>query len=249
MADEIESSGRGEHRRGEPLKRATALRALPFALSLAVLLALSSCQSESRVIVLIGDSILEGRMQKTDTETVMGGELAIPGILAQRLEPAHQLHNLGYGGTSVRDWHPRDWKEGGAPGTPIFETIPASDIAVILLGTNDAIGHFEEDSRTVPPDEFEERLRDIVEALKSKPVSNIILVTPPVPPLWRGKDQGELLAQYAPRVLSVCRRTESTCVDLAASMPDSGYIQGIHPTAEGHAFIAEQLLRALEDLL
>jgi lysophospholipase L1-like esterase len=207
------------------------------------------CQPEPKLIVLVGDSILQGTIQRTKDEISVGGEQSIPGILQSQLEPPNRLVNVSYGGTTVRDWHPDDWLEGWAPGELIFDRIPSCDVVVILLGTNDAVGHFEEHRRPVSPSEYEAKLLEIVERLQIDIADNILLVTPPLPPAWRGKEQAARIAQYPAHVLAVCEKTGVACLDLAASMPDRGYIGGIHPSAAGHAFIAAQLLEALAPLL
>ncbi len=132
---------------------------------------------------------------------------------------------------------------------PLFDGIPDSDIVVILLGTNDALGFGEPNDASVPPAEFEENLLEIVETLLRNGVEDVVVLISAMPPYWRGTEKGRLISAYSELTPAVCRQTGSTCVDLSVGMPEAGYVEWIHPTVVGHAHIAERLLATLHDLL
>jgi len=172
--------------------------------------------------------------------------------------------NRGVGAATSRDWDPNDFRVDdlhfvanetlyGPQG--LFYNIPAADVVVHYVGTNDAVAFFEEG----PPldvREYAAKIADFAITLRRRGVAHVLLVAPPVPAAWRGTEQGARLQGYAVGVREACRRIaelapDSPClIDAAREFPAEGWDRNaIHPNAAGHAFLARMVLDAIVPLL
>lgn len=230
-----------EHRPGIP--RAVAALALLGAL-------LGACAGAPTRVVLIGDSITHG--------VVAGGGPPFAERLAGRLGEGYEVVNLGCGGTTSLDWRPG---AAPAPGCSaeralyVERAAPAlpARIAVVLLGTNDALG-FRAPFPT-PPEAYRRALHELVAALREDGAGTVLLMTPPPPPPaamgatpWMLRN----LHRYRKQVIALCGSAPGAArgPDLFVRLEPRIHLEGgdVHPNALGHEAIAEALAARIEEI-
>jgi lysophospholipase L1-like esterase len=116
---------------------------------------------------------------------------------------------------------------------------------VIMLGTNDAItwyqaniGNFSQDYK---------RLIASFHELPSKPQVYLV-VPPPILDNTLGLNSTILEQQIIPQIRQIAQQTSTPLIDYhqeMASHPEY-FEDGVHPTIEGSAFIAEKVLEAIK---
>jgi lysophospholipase L1-like esterase len=219
---------------------ARRVRAGRAASAAAALLLLGAGGGGERRVLLLGDSITAGAVSGSSPELLSGANG--PGYasrLADALGPLVRVSNLGIGGTTTTDW-----RERLAGSWPV-----AADVAVVLLGTNDALA-----PPSRPPTSrtgFAANLRAIASELAPGFGVVVLLTPPPAPaanehasPEWTAR-----LAGYRDEVRAACAELERVvCGPVLDSRAD--FHEGnIHPNAAGHAKIADALAAALRPLL
>jgi lysophospholipase L1-like esterase len=182
-------------------------------------------------VLLVGDSITRG---------VVAGQGGPPYAerLAELLGDGYAIANLGIGGTNTQDW------TRPAAQARFAREAPA-DLAVVLLGTNDAMGHPRREPLT--PESYESALRELIGGLVASGVERVILMTPPPSVNPRAVRR---LPSYRQRILAICdSEPHTSCgpdllmlLDTAEDIDPIGYV---HPTARGHEKIAAALAPAI----
>lgn len=232
--------------------------------------------NEAINVALVGDSITKGM---ANDASIPGGfswvcweescfaarfSAYIQNAYEDGLIPKVNVINIGVSGATSRDYDPNDY---GADdyhflankliqtdqGRPLFQTIPASRVVVLYLGTNDTIGIFETQG-VVTPGEYKSHLIDIVTTLYRNGVGYVTLVTPPIPSVWIDQPEGERMREYREAILDVCalvgQKADDCYLDLQTDYPADEWIFGaVHPTLAGHEFIGEALFEHLKPLL
>ncbi|GAA3062072.1 hypothetical protein GCM10010464_27930 [Pseudonocardia yunnanensis] len=174
------------------------------------------------MVMLFGDSML-GRFTK-------------PRILAleRELNDAATVYNCAAGGWDSSDCAPR--------AAVLARLAPA--VVVVSLGANDCAPW-----KRVPPEEFAENVRIVVEAFRS---SSVVGLLPPVirevgRPETAGRTNAEL-DRYR-EILRVAVGP-AACVDLATVLADVDFApledDGLHLTAESYAAVIPALARVVE---
>ncbi|MEN8184194.1 MAG: SGNH/GDSL hydrolase family protein [Myxococcota bacterium] len=221
-------------------------------LSLVTLVAVSATGATAgpREVLLIGDSITQGMVSGD-------GGLPYAEVLAELLGPDYDVINAGCGGASSLDWtlSQPDVICGGVgilePG--LFEAhaephLP-SDLAVVLLGTNDASGFFEPIPVEVPS--YAAAMNEIVWNLLVAPTRHVILMTAPDHD-WEDPDRVARLAGYRDEILALCdSHPRIACGPDLHQLLDLGvhFAPGdVHPNADGHATIATELAEVVTDV-
>jgi lysophospholipase L1-like esterase len=203
--------------------------------------------AQSREVLLIGDSITWG---------MVSGE---PGPsyaerLGELLGPDFDVINAGCGGASSLDWtlSQPDVICGGVgilePGLFEAHALPhvPSHVAVVLLGTNDAVGFFE----PVPVEvaTYGASINEIVWNLLTNGVRRVILMTAPDHD-WEDPDRVARLAGYRDEILALCAdHPRVVCgPDLYGLLDLNVHFEpnDVHPNAAGHARIADDLTDAV----
>ena len=158
-------------------------------------------------IVLVGDSYLEGAVvdQIIDINILPGEErtcwrrTCIAAVIQDhfdKVDPYINVKNIGAGGSTTRDWSPVafrtediHWEINRAP---LFDTIPAGNIAVIHLGANDTTGFGEVDPANpdrgigyVGPKEFRDNIATIVDTLTNRGFEHVVILGTLSGPNWR----------------------------------------------------------------
>jgi lysophospholipase L1-like esterase len=198
-------------------------------------------------VLLIGDSITAGSVSEPKGP-------AYPERLAAEFGEALEIVVAACDATTTRDWLP----EGGsrACGQQVVRpdlytglVIPALpvDVAVLLLGSNDAHGYREREPISV--EEYGTNLRAIADALLSGGAERVVLMSAP-PTYHRVKRYRRLMSLRA-QVSQICGDVERidcgpNLFDLLA--PEDFAPENLHPNGEGHVKIAQALAETLQPL-
>jgi lysophospholipase L1-like esterase len=201
-------------------------------------------------ILLIGDSITEGSvsyLNGTDTSCLRG--LCYAERLSMILGSGYQITNAGVGGSTTVDWTrstpaiPHVLVE-GAP-TTLFSgvAVPSlpSEIVLIMLGVNDAIGFFE----PIPtlPSVYSENLDEMIHRIFDLGANQVILVKP-TPLFAFDASVQNRLKDYGSVIDSLCATTADVICgpDLLTLLTRNDFERDdLHPNPTGHEKIAMAL--------
>lgn len=208
-------------------------------------------------ILLLGDSLTQTSLE--------GWGAAVANMYQRRAD----IVNRGMSGYNTR-WYLRYAQEEG-----IFSVDSVVDENVVLVtiffGANDAALK-DLDGKHVPVPEYKENLGIMVhKAKRNYPKAKIILVSPP--PVHKGqrldfqkqryKDKAtgipertlEHTQQYSQACMEQAKDSNVPCLDLFSAMVEAGgdnegfgkfLSDGLHFSKEGHNFVAEQVLQAIQ---
>ncbi len=217
----------------------------------ASLLPAYACEQKPVRVLLVGDSITVG---------VTSGEAGLS--FAQRIEEHFgsevELVNRACGGASATDWtlsQPgTDCGLWGQKPPGLFEALAMpelpADFAILLLGTNDAVGYNEPEP--VRAGVYGRSLAEVTQNLLSAGAGKVILIAPPhvphVPkPNWRGAEQR--LRNYGRQVRRICSANPRVVCgpDLFDLLDVREHFesQNLHPNRSGHEVIATALAGTL----
>lgn len=183
---------------------------------------------ERKTILFFGNSITAGYQLDMDE--------AFPAIIQTWLDSlgySYQVINAGLSGETTAGGKSRiEW---------VLSTIP--DVFVLELGANDGL-------RGLPLEETRKNLQDIVDMVKkANPNAKIVFAGMQVPPNL-GQDYTQTFQQIFPELTE---KNEATLIPFilegVAGNPSLNLGDGIHPTPEGHAILAETVWRYLQPLL
>jgi hypothetical protein len=153
------------------------------------------------------------------------------------LHPEWEVRVVAVNGTKLIDWGPRADLESDED---LFSTIPAGDVAVVLLGANDTINVFRPGG-PVRQAEFELRAKHLTWALLDRGYERVVWLTTPVAQKWVGTPGVEvLLREYAEAIKVVCTEMRRCrWVDLQARLGPGEVTNpsNVHFTTSGHARI------------
>ena len=206
------------------------------ALALLSTLPLASADAATKVL-LIGDSVTAGFVSGPPGASY-------PEVLQAALGSGYTVIAEGCGGSSSLDWHPE-------PGSPVSgcglvphytefaqSHLPA-EFAVVLLGTNDALGFFE--TGPTAANHYANTIFDLVEALRLDGAGQVILMSAPSLCESADEEAKSLLSAYATATDIICRLTDTSLCgpDLHELLdPELDFAKcDIHPNAGGHAAI------------
>ena len=197
-----------------------------FLIVVALLVGVDAASAEEPVIVVLGDSLTAGLGLLPDE--------AYPVLLEQRLRRegfAYRVVNAGVSGdTTAAGLRRVEW---------VLRSRPA--IVIVALGANDGLRH-----QSVAT--MRDNLVAIVQRLRAAGAT-VLLAGMRVPPNY-GDEYGRAFTAVFP---DVARTTgvplAPFLLDGVAGDPRLNQPDGIHPTAEGHRFIADHLWPYLKPLL
>ncbi|MEK3885749.1 SGNH/GDSL hydrolase family protein [Paenibacillus sp. PL2-23] len=207
-------------------------------------------------VLFQGDSITDGGRGRNDDPNHILGH-SYPYLIASRLAHIHaekrpQFINRGVSGDRVSDLYAR-WNEDAISLKP--------DLISILIGVNDA-WRIMNRLPSGATDRFERAYRHLLQETKEVlPNAKLVLCEPFILqtgatadnwPEWAAK-----LSSYREIVLGLSREFGTQHVplqeafDRAATRTDAAYWlwDGVHPTAAGHALIAEEWLSVVRPIL
>lgn len=200
-------------------------------------------------VLLIGDSITFGTMSGN-------GGASYADSLAVCLGEKFKVVNAGCGGASSLDWtltFPGTICGGvgilpdGLFSTRVLPNLP-SRMAVVMLGTNDAIGYLE--PQPVAVETYRLALNEIISNLQDRHVKSVVLMTPP-DHAWSDPAARNRLVGYRDQVLKACSRMRRVfcgpdvfeLLDLESDFDGNS----IHPNAAGHQKIAGALCQWIKE--
>lgn len=125
----------------------------------------------------------------------------------------------------------------------MLNQIPPIEVFVLELGANDGL-------RGIQPAETQNNLQKIIDQVKTRyPEVSIVIAGMEVPPNMGDTYADEFRAVF--RNLAIVNQTALIpfLLDGVAGEPDLNLEDGIHPTAEGHEIVAENVWSQLKDLL
>jgi len=209
---------------------------------------LSTSASAQPKMIFIGDSITAGLGASSPDEN---------GFVAQLADrfPEIAVVNAGCSGSTVRDWT-NDEPDVSCALSDAWNLLVEPELPArlfhIMLGTNDATGFFElfpDDTmgRWVSPDEFELRLRSLVDR-----ATDLVLISTPPKNFFEltGPADDRLLA-YRERIFTVVE--SNAHAELGADVYDlldpTTDLDGVHPNDRGHSIIADELERQILNVL
>ena len=183
-----------------------------------------------RTIMFFGDSLTAGYgLEDPATQ-------AYPALIQQKIERAGlnwRVVNAGLSG---------DTTAGGVRRIDWVLRQPV-DLLVLALGANDGL-------RGISPDVSRQNLQQIIERVRAKnPQTKIVVAGMQMPPAM-GVDFTEAFAAIFPRVAAENRATLIPfLLDGVGGRADLNQGDRIHPSARGHAAIAETVWKVLRPLL
>jgi acyl-CoA thioesterase-1 len=185
-------------------------------------------------IVLTGDSITDAGRDRSDLASWGSGYAALIGEALR----GERVINTGIGGNRVVDLQ-RRWDE------DVLAHSPA--VLSIMIGINDTWRRYDRDDPTAT-ETFAAGYRDIVARAQAAGVGRIILVEPFLLPVT--EDQWAWREDLDPKIQSVRRlaaelgtgylATDGPLAQRAAVVGAAALAgDGVHPTADGHRFLAD----------
>ncbi len=191
-------------------------------------LALFSAATPPKVVLFYGDSLTAGYGLST--------EEAFPAVIGRKLQEKGTpitVVNAGLSGeTSAGGLNRLDW----VLKQPI-------DVFVLELGANDGL-------RGLPLDQTQKNLQSIIDKVSAKyPKAKIVVAGMLVPPNL-GPDYTASFRKIFPEL---AKKNKATLIPFllqdVAGQEKLNIADGIHPNAEGHVIVAENVLKVIEPLL
>ena len=189
---------------------------------------LCAAGSEPKRIVVLGDSIAAG--YGLDTEE------AFPALIQQKIQRAGLNYTVVNAGLSG------DTTAGGLRRIGWLLRQPVT-ILILELGGNDGL-------RGISPEETEKNLRGIIEKVREKYASAQIVLAGMQMPENMGPEYVTKFREIFPRV---AKETRTALIPFllegVGGKADLNQPDRIHPTAEGHRIVAENVWKTLKPLL
>lgn len=210
-------------------------------LSIIAITSSATAQEEKKKtkVACIGDSITYGAGLENRKEE------CYPNQLQKLLGSKYEVKNFGVGGSTmlktgkISFWNTKQYKS-------IFTLQP--DVIVIKLGTNDANL---DNGNWTGIEKYRKDYKEMVQAfqkMKSKP--KIYLCSPaPAYPGGRGKREKVLESEIIPAINEIARDMKLSVIDLFKPLSRRRHLfpDKIHPNAEGHQIMAEEVYKAVSE--
>ena len=185
---------------------------------------------ESRTIVFFGDSLTAGLGLAEPAEE------AFPGLIQKKLAAAHRAWRVVNAGLSG------ETTSGGLRRVEWILRQPV-DVFVLELGGNDGL-------RGIEPVVSRANLQGIIDRVRTKnPATKILLTGMQMPPALGADYIRDFAAIYAELAEKNHVAFVPFLLEGVGLRTDLNQADGIHPTAEGHAIVAENIWKYLEPLL
>ena len=186
-------------------------------------------QENTQNILFFGNSLTAGYGLESQ-------DVAFPGIIQQRIDSLalpYLVINGGLSGETTAAGKERiDWL--------LREKI---DVFVLELGANDGL-------RGIPTDETERNLQEIIDKVKTAyPDCKLVLTGMMVPPSMGGEYGKTFTAIFPALAKANGMAFVPFLLQDVAGEADLNQDDGIHPTAEGHRIVAENVWEILQPLL
>jgi len=205
--------------------------------------------NDNEIVLFQGDSVTDCGRAYSDPASLGNGYANLIASRLGYLYPEKKLtfYNRGISGNRVVDLQSR-WEEDCLALRPTWVSI--------LIGINDTWRRFDNDDET-PVEKYEAGYREILDRTKERLGAKLILMEPFVLPT--PEDRTTWRSDLDPKIQVVrrlAREYDALLVPLdglfagAVSKADPAYWapDGVHPSAAGHALMAEAWLRAVKAL-
>ncbi len=197
-------------------------------------------------MLFIGDSITDAGRDRSNPDDLGGGyPSVVAATYAAGIHAADGVRflNRGISGNRIRDLRAR-WQANCLDLAP--------DVVSIMIGINDTWRRYDSDDET-PVNAFERDYRAILQGTVDSSSGALVLVEPFLLPVRDGQESWredldpkiavvrQLAADYSATLVSL-----DTLITQAAATRDPAKLahDGVHPTPEGHVFIARTWLAA-----
>ncbi len=197
-----------------------------------------------------GDSITDAGRDRNDIHDMGNGypKYASAMIADSFQQTEFEFINLGIGGNRSIDLLDRMQSD-------LIDLSP--DVVSILIGIND-VWHRHSHGKEMTDEQFEANYRKILERIRKETHAKILMIAPfllsaPDKESWRPEVERisaivrRLATEYADAYLPMDEIFAETLP--SAPVPTYYSEDGVHPNAEGSAFVAEHYLRAITPLL
>ena len=188
----------------------------------------SATVTKKKTIVFFGNSLTAGYG--------LSPEQAFPALIQQKIDSLglpYQVVNAGVSGETSSGGNTRiDW---------ILQQPMA--IFVLELGANDGL-------RGIPLAETKKNLQDIIDKVKAKnPQTKLLFAGMQIPPNMGQKYATEFGNMFGELSTKNSMALIPFLLEGVGGEPELNQADGIHPTAEGHRIVAENVWKELEKLL
>lgn len=184
--------------------------------------------TKKKNILIFGDSLTAGLGVET--------EEAFPALLGNKIDSLGLPYEVINGGLSG---------ETSAAGKARIDWLLKDSVAVFVLelGANDGL-------RGIPVTETRKNLQSIINQVKAKyPDAKLVMVGMEVPPNM-GKTYASDFRKIFPELASKNNMAlVPFLLDRVGGVPELNQADGIHPTAEGHQILAENVWKVLKEIL
>jgi acyl-CoA thioesterase I len=204
------------------------VRILFTAIIIIVSFTITEAQEGTKVIMFYGNSLTAGMG--------LDPELAFPNLIQNKINKTHKDYlvvNAGLSGeTSAGGLTRIDW---------VLQR--KIDIFVLELGANDGL-------RGLPLESTRQNLQDIIEKVRQKyPEVKILLAGMMVPPNMGADYTSEFMKIY-PELAKINKAgLIPFLLDGVAGNPDLNLPDGIHPNADGHQIVSDNVWKVLKTML
>ena len=198
-----------------------------FLLIVSIVFAQPATATETKTILVFGDSLSDGFMLKRSE--------AYPALLAKR------LHSAGLNFSVINASATGGTTDGG------LERLPPHlqhriDILILELGINDAF-------RGVPIDQIQNNLQQIIDKVKTRnPNARVVIAGIQLP----GFTADDYVSAFGQMFVDLAAKNRAALVPYllegVAGNPSLNLSDGIHPNAAGQKILAENVWRALEPI-
>jgi len=199
------------------------------------LLCLPSFSQEPLRVACVGDSITYG------DKIIFRSFRSYPAVLQKRSEGRLVTGNFGVNAKTALPVPGRAWTETSACGNALLFQ---PDVVVIMLGINDLFF-------SNLYGQYPEALRSIVERFQALPTSPrlfLCTLTPLAPAEHQQEINQTIRTVFNPAIRQVAAQTGAAVIELHSVFPATLEFlpDGVHPTPEGAALIAQTVLKAID---
>lgn len=204
------------------------MRILYAAIIFIISITVTDAQDDTKVILFYGNSLTAGMG--------LDPEQAFPHLIQQKLNKLgkdYRVVNAGLSGeTSAGGLSRIDWV--------LQQKI---DIFVLELGANDGL-------RGLPLESTRQNLQGIIDKVKQKyPEARVLIAGMMVPPNMGADYTSEFVKIFPQLAQNNQAKLIPFLLDGVAGNPDLNLPDGIHPNAEGHQIVADNVWKILKSLL